>query len=60
MDFDDASDLPIVSNNNSLLQLTVLNKVISDAPGNSRNKIHNFHFKVKENGVDCFYPGSQA
>ncbi|KAA3478306.1 elongator complex protein 6 isoform X2 [Gossypium australe] len=30
-------------------QLTVLNK--------GRNKVSNFHFKVKENVVECFYPG---
>ncbi|KAJ0101068.1 hypothetical protein Patl1_06203 [Pistacia atlantica] len=38
-------------------QLTILNKGISDSLESSRNKIHNFHFKVKENGVDYFYPG---
>ncbi|XP_031250120.1 elongator complex protein 6-like [Pistacia vera] len=41
-------------------QLTILNKGISDSLESSRNKIHNFHFKVKENGVDYFYPGSRA
>ncbi|KAB2026236.1 hypothetical protein ES319_D06G205400v1 [Gossypium barbadense] len=30
-------------------QLTVSNK--------GRNKVSNFHFKVKENVVECFYPG---
>ncbi|KAA3470062.1 elongator complex protein 6 [Gossypium australe] len=30
-------------------QLTVLNK--------GQNKVSNFHFKVKENVVECFYPG---
>uniref|UniRef100_A0A5B7BFV1 Putative elongator complex protein 6 n=1 Tax=Davidia involucrata TaxID=16924 RepID=A0A5B7BFV1_DAVIN len=41
-------------------QLTVLNKGISDGLGNSRKKLRNFHFKVKENSVDYFYPGTQG
>lgn len=40
-------------------QLTVLNKGIIDEHGSLRNRVHNFHFKVKENGVDYFYPGSR-
>ncbi|KAK6270888.1 hypothetical protein POUND7_007986 [Theobroma cacao] len=41
-------------------QLTVLNKGMNYRQGSSRNKISNFHFKVKENVVECFYPGSQG
>ncbi|XVE99408.1 hypothetical protein REPUB_Repub03eG0195700 [Reevesia pubescens] len=41
-------------------QLTVLNKGMNYGQGSSRNKISNFHFKVKENIVECFYPGSQG
>ncbi|TXG49632.1 hypothetical protein EZV62_025507 [Acer yangbiense] len=41
-------------------QLTVLNKATSHALGSSRNKVHNFHFKVKENSVEYFYPGSRG
>ncbi|KAI9157740.1 hypothetical protein LWI28_027226 [Acer negundo] len=41
-------------------QLTVLNKATSLALGSSRNKVHNFHFKVKENSVEYFYPGSRG
>ncbi|PIA38757.1 hypothetical protein AQUCO_02700160v1 [Aquilegia coerulea] len=40
-------------------QLTVLNKEIVDEHGTLRNRIHNFHFKVKENSVEYFYPGSR-
>lgn len=42
-----------------LLQLTVLNKGIIDDHGTLRSRVHNFHFKVKENSVDYFYPGSR-
>ncbi|KAL9226984.1 hypothetical protein vseg_002735 [Gypsophila vaccaria] len=42
-------------------QLTVLNKGTDDTSRRgSTNKLQNFHFKIKENGVDCFYPGMQA
>ncbi|KAL4621337.1 hypothetical protein ACB092_06G219900 [Castanea dentata] len=41
-------------------QLTVLNKEIREEQGSSRNKICNFHFRVKENGVEYFYPGSKT
>ncbi|KAK9282613.1 hypothetical protein L1049_010831 [Liquidambar formosana] len=41
-------------------QLTVLNKEIWDGQRSSRKKVHNFHFKVKENSVECFYPGSRT
>ncbi|KAJ7942902.1 elongator complex protein 6 [Quillaja saponaria] len=41
-------------------QLTVLNKETWDGQGSSRNRICNFHFKVKENSVEYFYPGSRA
>ncbi|CAN8246680.1 unnamed protein product [Cochlearia groenlandica] len=39
-------------------QLTVLNKGISNtARASSRNKLQNFQFKIKDNGIDYFYPG---
>ncbi|OMO69459.1 hypothetical protein CCACVL1_19500 [Corchorus capsularis] len=41
-------------------QLTVMNKGINYGQDSSRNKISNFHFKVKENIVECFYPGSRG
>lgn len=41
-------------------QLTVLNKGAIDEHGGVRSKLHNFHFKVKENSVEYFYPGSRA
>ncbi|CAK7325571.1 unnamed protein product [Dovyalis caffra] len=41
-------------------QLTVLNRGICKVKGSSKNKISNFHFKVKENGVDYFYPGTRT
>ncbi|KAI3929024.1 hypothetical protein MKX01_029553 [Papaver californicum] len=41
-------------------QLTVLNKGATDEHGGVRSKLHNFHFKVKENSVEYFYPGSRA
>lgn len=41
-------------------QLTVLNKGICEGQGNPRNRTHNFHFKVKENSVECFYPGTRT
>ncbi|KAK9684061.1 hypothetical protein RND81_10G183800 [Saponaria officinalis] len=42
-------------------QLTVLNKGTGDTSRRgSMNKLQNFHFKIKENGVDCFYPGKQT
>ncbi|KAI3995258.1 hypothetical protein MKX01_032060 [Papaver californicum] len=41
-------------------QLTVLNKAAIDEHGGVRSKLHNFHFKVKENSVEYFYPGSRA
>ncbi|MCL7036513.1 hypothetical protein MKW94_029631 [Papaver nudicaule] len=44
----------------SFVQLTVLNKGTTDEQGSSRRKLHNFHFKVKENIVEYFYPGSRA
>ncbi|KDO67874.1 hypothetical protein CISIN_1g0249211mg, partial [Citrus sinensis] len=40
--------------------LTVLNKGTSHRLGRSGNKIHNFHYKVKENTVEYFYPGSRV
>ncbi|KAI5430391.1 hypothetical protein KIW84_034827 [Lathyrus oleraceus] len=36
-------------------QLMVLHK----QHGISPVKIHNFHFKVKENSIECFYPGTK-
>uniref|UniRef100_A0A2N9E2W2 Elongator complex protein 6 n=1 Tax=Fagus sylvatica TaxID=28930 RepID=A0A2N9E2W2_FAGSY len=41
-------------------QLTVLNKEIWDGQGSSKNKICNFQFRVKENSVEYFYPGSRS
>ena len=41
-------------------QLTVLNKGMNYGQWSSRNKTNNFHFKVKENIVECFYPGSRG
>lgn len=46
--------------NISFLQLTVLNKGTSHRLGSLGNKIQNFHFKVKENNVEYFYPGSRV
>ncbi|KAK9913336.1 hypothetical protein M0R45_037154 [Rubus argutus] len=40
-------------------QLTVVNRSIVDGE-RSRNKPCNFHFKVKENSVEYFYPGSRT
>lgn len=40
-------------------QLTVIRKGISRSRGYSAGKISNFHFKVKENGVEYFYPGTR-
>ncbi|CAN6710413.1 unnamed protein product [Malus baccata var. baccata] len=41
-------------------QLTVKNRGIYDGHEGSRNKVSNFQFKVKENGVEYFYPGSKT
>ncbi|KAI3778278.1 hypothetical protein L2E82_07459 [Cichorium intybus] len=41
-------------------QLTVLNKGGSDGLGRLKGKIRNFHYRVKENSVDYFYPGSRS
>lgn len=41
-------------------QLTVLNREMWDGKGSSRNRIFNFHFRVKENGVEYFPPGSRS
>ncbi|XP_027086212.1 elongator complex protein 6-like isoform X1 [Coffea arabica] len=41
-------------------QLTVLNKGICQGSGCSKSKIRNFHFRVKENCVEYFYPGSRT
>ncbi|XP_072975185.1 elongator complex protein 6 isoform X1 [Typha angustifolia] len=40
-------------------QLTIVNKGKSTGHGRSAQKVRNFHFKVKENGVEFFYPGSR-
>ncbi|KAM0953712.1 putative elongator complex protein [Dioscorea sansibarensis] len=40
-------------------QLTVLNRGSSQGQGDSMNKFRNFHFKLKENGAEYFYPGSR-
>jgi hypothetical protein len=52
--------LLMISHYASLLQLTVLNRGMWDGQGSSRNRICNFHFRVKENGVEYFFPGSRA
>ncbi|XP_076901909.1 elongator complex protein 6-like [Bidens hawaiensis] len=41
-------------------QLTILNKGMINGFGSSKRKIHNFHYKIKENSVDYFYPGSRS
>ncbi|KAL3523422.1 hypothetical protein ACH5RR_016256 [Cinchona calisaya] len=41
-------------------QLTVFNRGFCQGTGNSKTKIRNFHFKVKENYVEYFYPGSRT
>ncbi|KAJ8766113.1 hypothetical protein K2173_020629 [Erythroxylum novogranatense] len=41
-------------------QLTVLNRGVSDGKGNLKTKTPNFRFKVKENVVEYFYPGSRT
>ncbi|KAJ4976261.1 hypothetical protein NE237_001367 [Protea cynaroides] len=41
-------------------QLTVINKGVIDEPGILRTRVRNLHFKVKENSVECFYPGSRS
>ncbi|KAG2330267.1 hypothetical protein Bca52824_001447 [Brassica carinata] len=44
-------------------QLTVLNKGMissNSGKGRSRNKLHNFQFRVKENGIEYFYPGCRS
>ncbi|KDP46139.1 hypothetical protein JCGZ_06650 [Jatropha curcas] len=41
-------------------QLTVVNSGICSAQGNLKNKISNFQFVLKENGVEYFYPGSRS
>ncbi|KAF8113599.1 hypothetical protein N665_0047s0008 [Sinapis alba] len=43
-------------------QLTVLNKGISNksGKGSSRNKLQSFQFRLKENGIEYFYPGCRS
>ncbi|XP_023729545.1 elongator complex protein 6 [Lactuca sativa] len=41
-------------------QLTVLNKGGCEGLGRMKGKIRNFHYRVKENSVDYFYPGSRS
>ncbi|GFP89740.1 elongator complex protein 6 [Phtheirospermum japonicum] len=41
-------------------QLTVTNKELGDGPSKLRNKVHNFQFRIKDSGVEYFYPGSKA
>jgi hypothetical protein len=42
-------------------QLSVVNKgmMISEQRVAKGQKVWNFHFKVKENGAEFFYPGSR-
>ncbi|CAA0814477.1 Elongator complex protein 6 [Striga hermonthica] len=39
-------------------QLTVTNRGLED--GKTRNKVQNFHFRVKDSGAEYFYPGSKG
>ncbi|KAI6676423.1 hypothetical protein NL676_037219 [Syzygium grande] len=41
-------------------QLMVFNKGERDRQKTPGSKIHNFHFRVKENSVDFFYPGGRG
>ncbi|KAI7758083.1 hypothetical protein M8C21_033348 [Ambrosia artemisiifolia] len=41
-------------------QLTILDKGTIGRSGSMKGKIHNFRYKIKENNVDYFYPGSRA
>ncbi|CAL5363547.1 unnamed protein product [Camellia sinensis] len=41
-------------------QLTVMNKGICDGPRTLQTKMCNFHFRIKENCVEYFYPGSRT
>ncbi|TKY66254.1 Elongator complex protein 6 [Spatholobus suberectus] len=40
-------------------QLMVLDKETQHQHGISAIKTHNFHFKIKENCIECFYPGTK-
>ncbi|KAK4754590.1 hypothetical protein SAY87_002694 [Trapa incisa] len=39
-------------------QLTISRRKIPERQGISRGRMHNFHFRVKENNVEYFYPGT--
>ncbi|KAI9118869.1 hypothetical protein K1719_010314 [Acacia pycnantha] len=41
-------------------QLTVMNKETQNPQISSPIKIRNFHFRIKENGIEYFYPGTKA
>ncbi|XP_071732874.1 elongator complex protein 6 [Rutidosis leptorrhynchoides] len=41
-------------------QLTVLNKGGTGELGSSKSKTRNFHYRIKDNSVDYFYPGSRS
>jgi len=41
------------------LQLSVVNKGTFNEQRAKAQKVWSFHFKVKENGTDFFYPGSR-
>ncbi|XP_058109969.1 elongator complex protein 6 [Magnolia sinica] len=41
-------------------QLTVVNKGVFNEHGYLGSRIRNFHFKVKENSVEYFYPGTRT
>jgi hypothetical protein len=41
------------------LQLSVVNKGTFGEQRAKAQKVWNFHFKVKENGADFFYPGTR-
>ncbi|QCE11184.1 elongator complex protein 6 [Vigna unguiculata] len=40
-------------------QLMVLNKETQHQHGITAIKSYNFHFKIKETGIECFYPGTK-
>ncbi|KAK4765258.1 hypothetical protein SAY86_026348 [Trapa natans] len=39
-------------------QLTISRRKIPERQGISRGRMHNFHFRVKENNIEYFYPGT--
>ncbi|KAL1552050.1 elongator complex protein 6 [Salvia divinorum] len=41
-------------------QLTVTNRNLRVDSGKSRSRVHNFQFRIKDNSVEYFYPGSKT